>query len=243
MSNDSIPTCTRPCSTRSRAVCILSRGRGRDVRVVGRRLNEIAEHTPGHDARQRGQHGGEPGSSGIESRPDRRPAGRGAAAMDITRFDVFTFRLAMNHLATARPRAALSWLSPKRTTGHTTAATIAGRRLHAHRSVPYRELWTWLQSDCRLPWPNASAHHHRSRPRPYVRWTGGVHRPTSAGSGEAWMAFVSPRMAQRGVWREHPAACRTARLPLQSRRGWASTGCAFTRMPDSLSTSTDITGS
>jgi hypothetical protein len=65
-----------------------------------------------------------------------------------------------------------------------------------------RELWTWLQAEPAY------------RDRTHILVTtdhGRGHRPsdwrnhgaTVPGSDEVWMAFVSPRMTKRGLWRDH----------------------------------------
>jgi hypothetical protein len=120
---------------------------------------------------------------------------------DGTRFDIFTFRLAMAHLATARPRVLYLALDETDDWAHDGRYD---RVLDAlSRTDGYlRELWTWLQAQ-----PDY-------RGRTHVLITvdhGRGHTPQDwrqpgarvKGSDEVWIAFVSPGMSRRGPWRHH----------------------------------------
>jgi hypothetical protein len=118
------------------------------------------------------------------------------------RHDVYTFRLAMAHLRTARPRVLYLAL------GETDDWAHDGRYDRVLQSFVrtdeyLRELWTWLQAQ-----PD-----YRDRTHILITTDHGRGRTTSdwrqhgakiEGAQDVWMAFVSPRMAQRGEWRDHP---------------------------------------
>jgi bisphosphoglycerate-independent phosphoglycerate mutase (AlkP superfamily) len=115
------------------------------------------------------------------------------------RHDLYTFRFAMAHLSTYRPRVMHLAL------GETDDWAHDGRYdrvLEAFsRSDRYlMELWEWLECQ-----PDYRGHtsllittdHGRGRTTKDWKDHGAKH----AGSGETWMAFVSPKMAARGEWR------------------------------------------
>jgi hypothetical protein len=121
---------------------------------------------------------------------------------DVTRFDAFTFRLAMAHMAAARPR--VLYLA----VGETDDSAHDGRYdrvLDAYVRIDgyLRELWTWLAAQ-----PDYRGHTHllittdHGRGHTSADWRN--HGAKVPGSNEVWMAFASPRMAKRGVWRDHP---------------------------------------
>jgi hypothetical protein len=120
---------------------------------------------------------------------------------DVTRFDAFTFRLAMAHLAAARPR--VLYLA----VGETDDSAHEGRYdrvLDAYSRIDgyLRELWTWLEAQ-----PDYRGRTHllvttdHGRGHTAADWRD--HGAKVTGSNEVWMAFVSPRMPQRGEWRDH----------------------------------------
>lgn len=120
-----------------------------------------------------------------------------------TRFDAFTFRLAMAHLAAARPRVLYVAFDETDDWAHD------GRydrvlETFARTDGYLRELWEWLQSQ-----PDYRGRTHlllttdHGRGRTPQGWRD--HGAMIDGSQDVWMAFVSPRMSQRGEWRGGPA--------------------------------------
>jgi hypothetical protein len=121
---------------------------------------------------------------------------------DGTRFDAYTFRLAMKHLAAARPRVLYLALDETDDWAHD------GRyervlETFARTDSYFKELWTWLQSQ-----PDYRGQTHvlittdHGRGHTPKDWRD--HGAKVPGSDEVWIAFASPRMAQRGVWRNQP---------------------------------------
>jgi hypothetical protein len=120
---------------------------------------------------------------------------------DGTRFDAFTFRLAMTHLSVARPRAlylALDETDDWAHDGRYERVLDALSRTDAYLA----ELWTWLQAQ-----PDYRNRTHlvltTDHGRGHTREGWRNHGATVPGSDEVWIAFVSPRMSQRGPWRNH----------------------------------------
>jgi hypothetical protein len=119
-----------------------------------------------------------------------------------TRFDVFTFRMAMAHLAAARPRVLYLAFDETDDWAHDGRYD---RTLEAFaRTDGYlRELWTWLQSQ-----PDYRGRTHllittdHGRGRTPKDWRN--HGADVVGAEDVWIAFASPRMPQRGVWRDAP---------------------------------------
>ena len=120
---------------------------------------------------------------------------------DGTRFDALTFRLAMSHLAAARPRVlylAFAETDDWAHDGRYERVLEALARTDGH----LRQLWTWLQSQ-----PEYRDRTHllittdHGRGHTTTDWRD--HGAKVPGSNETWMAFVSPRMSQRGLWRNH----------------------------------------
>lgn len=117
---------------------------------------------------------------------------------DATRFDAFTFRLAMRHLATARPRILYLAFDETDDWAHD------GRYdrvldAYARTDAFLKELWTWLQND----------EGYRGRTHVLITTDHGRghtasdwrdHSAKVEGSQETWMAFASPKMSARGEW-------------------------------------------
>jgi hypothetical protein len=64
-------------------------------------------------------------------------------------------------------------------------------------------LWTWLQAQPEYRGRTSlliTTDHGRGRTP--ADWRN--HGKDVAGAGETWMAFVSPHLARRGEWRDHP---------------------------------------
>jgi len=125
-----------------------------------------------------------------------------ATAWEGMRFDAFTFRLAMTHLTSARPRVLYVAF------GETDDWAHDGRYdrvldAYARTDGYLKELWEWLQSQ---PLYSGRTHllittdHGRGHtPRDWRD-----HGAKVDGSGDVWIALVSPRMSRRGEWRDAP---------------------------------------
>jgi hypothetical protein len=121
---------------------------------------------------------------------------------DSVRHDVYTFRFAMAHLKTAKPRVVYIAL------GETDDWAHDGRydrviETYARTDTFLEELWTWLQSQ-----PEYRNRTHlllttdHGRGRTTDDWRN--HGAKVEGAQDVWIAFVSPHMPQRGEWRNHP---------------------------------------
>ena len=118
------------------------------------------------------------------------------------RFDFFTFRYAMAHLAAKRPRVVYIAFDETDDWAHDGKYD---RVLETYtRTDRYLEqLWTWLQSQ-----PDYRDRTHISITTDHGRgktgddWKG--HGAKVVGAEETWIAFASPRMSQRGEWRNQP---------------------------------------
>jgi hypothetical protein len=124
-----------------------------------------------------------------------------ATPWDGTRFDVFTFRLAMKHLASVRPRVlylALDETDDWAHDGRYDRVLEALSRTDAY----LKELWMWLQAQ-----PEYRGRTHivitTDHGRGHTRDDWRNHGANVNGSGDVWIALVSPRMPQRGPWRSH----------------------------------------
>ena len=119
-----------------------------------------------------------------------------------TRADAFTFRLAMKHLATARPRALYIAFDETDDWAHDGKYEHV---LNAYGRIDndLRELWLWLQSQ-----PDYRGRTHllittdHGRGHTTKDWRD--HGAKVTGANEVWIALVSPGMTQRGTWRSHP---------------------------------------
>ena len=120
---------------------------------------------------------------------------------DSVRHDVYTFRFAMDHLARFRPRAMFLAL------GETDDWAHDGRYdrvldAYARTDAYLKELWTWLQTS-----PEYRGRTHilittdHGRGHKVTDWRN--HGARVEGAQDAWMAFVSPTLSQRGEWRGH----------------------------------------
>jgi hypothetical protein len=147
-------------------------------------------------------------NAGFEAFDDSSPAVRELSALqfltptpwDSVRHDLYTFRLAMAHLASARPRVVYLAL------GETDDWAHDGRydrvlETYARTDAFLRELWTWLeaQSDYRGRTHILITTDHGRGHTP-ADWR--VHGADVEGAQDVWMAFISPRMARRGEWQD-----------------------------------------
>lgn len=163
-------------------------------------FNEIVEHTEGATYV----------NAGVEPLDMPQPAVRlinelqreAATPWEGTRFDAFTFRLAMAHLASARPRVLYLAFDETDDWAHD------GRydrvlETYARTDAYLRELWDWLQSQ-----PEYRGRTHllittdHGRGRTPKDWRD--HGARVEGAEDVWIAFASPRMPQRGEWRATP---------------------------------------
>jgi hypothetical protein len=120
---------------------------------------------------------------------------------DQVRHDIYTFRFAMAHLRTARPRVTYLAL------GETDDWAHDGRydRLldtYARTDEYLRELWTWVQTDEEYRGRThilLTTDHGRGRTEKDWR----NHGADVEGAQDVWVAFASPAMTRRGEWRDH----------------------------------------
>lgn len=126
-----------------------------------------------------------------------------ATPWDGTRFDAFTFRLAMAYLASAKPRILYIAFDETDDWAHD------GRydrvlETYARTDGYLKELWDWLQSR-----PEYRGRTHmllttdHGRGHTAADWRN--HGANVKGAEDVWMAFASPRMPKRGEWRGEPA--------------------------------------
>lgn len=163
-------------------------------------FNAIVEHTPGATFTSAGVEA-YPSSPDAEVAAINRLQSEVQTPWDGTRFDAFTFGLAMKHLASARPR--VLYLAFDETDDWAHDGNY-GRTLEAlARTDGYlKELWTWLQTD-----PEYRGRTHlvittdHGRGHTAKDWRD--HGAAIDGANETWIAFASPKLAQRGVWKQH----------------------------------------
>jgi hypothetical protein len=160
-------------------------------------FNAIAEHTEGATTINAGY---EPlGGGGTDIALLDALQLQARAPWNDARFDVFTFRLAMAHMAKARPRVLYLAFNDTDSWAH---EGRYDRLLDAYAQTDkwLEELWTWLQAQ---PDYRGRTHvlittdHGRGHDAP--GWKS--HGEKYPDAQRVWMAFVSPKMAQRGEWR------------------------------------------
>lgn len=118
------------------------------------------------------------------------------------RHDVFTFRLAMHHLSVARPRVLYIAFDETDDWAHDGRYDLV---LDAYARIDgyLRELWGWVQAQ-----PEYRGHTHllittdHGRGKTRDDWR--THGQKAAGSEDVWIAVVSGRLSQRGVWKGGP---------------------------------------
>jgi hypothetical protein len=163
-------------------------------------FNAIAEHTEGATTINAGYEPLGHASSDIALLDALQLQAR--APWNDARFDVFTFRFAMAHLAQARPRVLFLAFNDTDSWAH---EGRYDRLLDAYAQTDrwLEELWTWLQSQ---PDYRGRTHllittdHGRGHDAP--GWKS--HGEKYPDAQRVWMAFVSPKMAQRVEWRNTP---------------------------------------
>jgi len=164
-------------------------------------FNAIVEHEPGATYVD----------AGLESPAVTDPALKELHALQVeaappwggTRYDIFTFKLAMAHFAAKRPRVTYIAFDETDDWAHDGKYD---RLLDAYaRTDRYLEqLWAWIQSQ-----PDYRDRTHilittdHGRGKTGDEWK--THGAKVVGADETWIAFISPRMTQRGEWRDQPA--------------------------------------
>lgn len=122
---------------------------------------------------------------------------------DGARYDYYTFRFAMAHLITHRPR--VLYLAFDETDDWAHGGEYSRLLDALHRTDAYlRELWEWLQVQPEYRGRTAllvTTDHGRGRTA--RDWSD--HGADVEGAEDVWMAFVSPDVARRGEWTDHPA--------------------------------------
>jgi len=121
---------------------------------------------------------------------------------DTVRNDMYTFRLALAHLRTARPRALYLALGETDDWAHDERYDRVIQTLERTDGW-FRELWTWLQSDEQYRDNTAilvTVDHGRGR-SPKI-W--GRHGEHVEGADETWAAFIGPDWPRRGEWSGGP---------------------------------------
>ena len=125
-----------------------------------------------------------------------------ASPWDHVRLDAFTFRQAMAYLEKARPRVLYIAFDETDDWAHDGRYD---RVLDTYvRTDGYlRELWTWLQAQ-----PDYRGRTHMLITTDHGRGATASdwrhHGDKYPGAEHVWMAFVTPKMAQRGEWRDAP---------------------------------------
>ena len=164
-------------------------------------FNAIAEHTEGATTINAGT---EPLELAREDvRLMNRLQQEAASPWPPTRLDAFTFRQAMAYLETTRPRVLYVAFDETDDWAHD------GRYdkvldTYVRTDGYLRELWTWLQAQ-----PDYRGRTHllittdHGRGATAADWR--HHGDKYPGAEFTWMAFVTPKMAQRGEWRGGPA--------------------------------------
>ena len=163
-------------------------------------FNAIAEHQEGATTINAGYEAS--GTDDPVSRALDRLQLEARTPWDSARHDAFTFHLAMEHLVRARPRVlyiAFDETDDWAHDGRYEAVLDSYARIDGY----LRELWTWLQSQ-----PDYKGRTHlvvttdHGRGTTTADWR--THGAKTEGSQHTWIAFASPRLTQRGVWRDAP---------------------------------------
>jgi hypothetical protein len=121
---------------------------------------------------------------------------------DTVRNDMYTFRLALAHLQTHRPRVLYLALGETDDWAHGERYDRVLQTLE-RTDAWFRELWTWLQSDTQYRDNTAiliTVDHGRGRTA--TDW--GRHGKDIDGAEETWAAFIGPHWPRRGEWSGGP---------------------------------------
>lgn len=123
---------------------------------------------------------------------------------DSVRNDMYTFRLALAHLETARPRVLYLALGETDDWAHDQRYDRVLQTLE-RTDAWFKELWTWLQADPQYRDNTAiliSVDHGRGRtPQDW-----GTHGDKVDGAQETWLAAIGPDWPRRGEWTTAPDA-------------------------------------
>lgn len=163
-------------------------------------FNEIVEHTPGALTVNAGFEAFEQADGAASSLS--RMQFETPTPWSSVRHDFYTFSLAMAHLAASRPRVLYLALGETDDWAHDGRYDRVLEALH--RSDAYlAQLWAWVQAqdDYRGRTHILITTDH-GRGRTVADWR--RHGAKIEGAERVWMAFVSPRWAERGEWRDHP---------------------------------------
>jgi hypothetical protein len=119
-----------------------------------------------------------------------------------SRYDAYTFRLGMAHLAQHRPL--VQWFAFNDTDDWAHQRNYVRVVEHLHRLDDWlRELWTWIQSQVdyrdRTALVIVTDHGRGNGP---TDWNG--HGGDVAGAENVWAAFAVPGWQARGEWTNHP---------------------------------------
>jgi len=117
---------------------------------------------------------------------------------DSVRHDMYTFRLAMAHLASARPRVLYLALGETDDWAHDRRYDRTLQALE-QTDTYLRELWAWLQNDAGYRDRTAilvTVDHGRGRTA--ADWH--KHGDDVEGAQETWLAAIGPDWPRRGVW-------------------------------------------
>ena len=123
---------------------------------------------------------------------------------DSVRNDMYSFRLAMAHLGTARPRALYLALGETDDWAHGERYDRVLQTLE-RTDAWFKELWTWLQADPQYRDNTAiliTVDHGRGRTP--ADW--GTHGEKVDGAQETWLAAIGPDWPRRGMWTNAPEA-------------------------------------
>ena len=123
---------------------------------------------------------------------------------DSVRNDMYTFRLALAHLQTARPRALYLALGETDDWAHDERYDRVLQTLE-RTDAWFQELWVWLQADPQYRDNTAiliTVDHGRGRtPKDWGR-----HGDEVDGAQETWLAAIGPDWPRRGEWSNAPDA-------------------------------------
>jgi hypothetical protein len=163
-------------------------------------FNEIAEHSEGATFINAGVEAMDAAGDGIAA--VNRLQTDVATPWDATRFDGFTFRLAMAHLQSARPRLLYIAFDETDDWAHDGRYDLV-LNAYARFDGFLKELWTWTQSQ-----PDFRGHTHlivtTDHGRGHTTRDWRDHGAKIEGAQETWMAFATPKLSRRGEWRDAP---------------------------------------
>ena len=162
-------------------------------------FNAIAEHTEGSTIVNAGLENITYGDAGVRALAAAQT--EALTPWTDTRFDYFTFKFAMAHLAAARPRVLYVAFDETDDWAH---GGRYDRLLDAYARIDryLEQLWKWVQAE-----PDYRGRTHllittdHGRGRTPADWRD--HGAKIAGAEQVWIAFASPAMTARGPWTNH----------------------------------------